>query len=81
MLHLEGHLIMPLIRLTNDENIKFKLEQFLTMNNNPTIEDFEHFFSNYIQTFNTVDSNQVDQRAEIITQLSGYTMSLLKKMG
>ena len=30
-------------RLTNDENIKFKLEQFLKMNNNPTIEDFEHF--------------------------------------
>ena len=32
-------------RLTNDENIKFKLEQFLKMNNNPTIEDFEHFLA------------------------------------
>ena len=68
-------------QFTTDKNIKSKLEQFLTMNNNPKIVDFEHFFRNYIQTFNTVDSNQVDQRSEIISQLSSYTMSLLKKNG
>ncbi|MEC8677883.1 MAG: hypothetical protein VXX85_03410, partial [Candidatus Margulisiibacteriota bacterium] len=63
------------------QNGKPALESFLRSTSNPTFGDIETFIGDLTQSVNTIDSNQIDKRSEIITQLSSYTMSLLKKNG
>jgi len=57
------------------------LEAFLRSRTNPTMGDIETFVETFTNSVNTLDENQNDQRSEIISQLSAYTMSLLKNNG